>query len=74
MDSGLSNQEINRLTQLAQSKEGQDLIHMLSEKKSSQINEAVASGDKDRLQQLIKEFLSSPEAIEIKKKMGASNG
>lgn len=66
--------EIERLSKLAQSNEGKTLIQKLSAAKSDEINDAVASGDAEKLKLLIREFLSTKEAKEIKQKMEASNG
>lgn len=66
--------EIERLSKLAQSNEGKTLIQKLSAAKSDEINHAVASGDAEKLKLLIREFLSTKEAKEIKQKMEASNG
>lgn len=66
--------EIERLSKLAQSNAGKTLIQKLSAAKSDEINDAVASGDAEKLKLLIREFLSTKEAKEIKQKMEASNG
>lgn len=74
MEYPMDKKEIERLSKLAQSSDGRALIQKLSAAKSNQINDAVAAGDAEKLKLLIREFLSTDEAQEIKRKMEASNG
>lgn len=74
MENSMDEAQIKRLSRLAQSDAGRALISKLSESKSEQINAAVAAGDAERLKQLVTEFLSTPEAMDLKRKIGESDG
>jgi len=68
---------VQKAKQLAQTPEGQQLMAMLQQKDSAQLQkamEAASAGNYQQAGSLLQSLLSSPEARQLIKKMGADHG
>lgn len=60
--------ELERAKKLAQTDVGKELIRELSRQKSDAINAAVQRGDFGEVKKLVKEFLQTADAQELRKR------